>query len=146
MMPRLLIADDSMKKIQLLQEYLRIADWKGEALIVHTTEDAMQAMDSDPTIGFAFIDYYMPSANGPAVIAYIKQKNPHAHVALVSSGNSQKNFEEARQAGAEACICTSDRADDVERAIVGLIEEWKILEGSPSPGKENGRKERGGVR
>ncbi len=139
MMPRLLIADDSMKKIQLLQDCLRMADWKGEALIVHNTEDAMQAMDSDPTIGFAFIDYYMPSTNGPAVIAYIKQKNPHAHVALVSSGNSQKNFEEAKQAGAEACICTSDRTDEVENMIVGLIQTWNL----PSPGKENGRRERG---
>lgn len=120
----LLIADDSPQKIALLQHFLHKAKWNDNIVTAETTEDAMQLIDMHD-IGFAFIDYYIPSRNGPAIIAYLKQKNPAAHIALVSSSDKKSNFDEATAAGAEACICTTYQADEVEKTILERIEEWK---------------------
>ncbi len=86
----------------------------------------MSLIDQHPDISAAFIDYYIPSENGPAIIRYLKVKNPQARIALVSSADSRKNSEEAKAAGAEAVICTSDQADEVESTILGLLKEWLL--------------------
>lgn len=121
----LLIADDSEAKRMLLKSLLRHAKWPGEVLVAQTTEEAMQQMRDHPDIGFAFIDYYIPSHNGPAVIHNLKQQCPDAHIALVSSSDQQKNIEEAKAAGAEAFVCTSWEGDRAERELLDLIEQWK---------------------
>ncbi len=120
----LLIADDSPEKIRMLRHFLKKAAWTGGIVIAHTTEEAMQLIDSEP-IGFGLIDYYMPSKNGPAIIAYLKQKNPAAHIALVSSSDSKENADEAAQAGAEVCLCTTYEADEVERDMMDLLGRWR---------------------
>jgi DNA-binding NtrC family response regulator len=123
-MKTILIADDSEGKIMLMHGMLKRMKWEGEIVEAKTTEDAKKLID-EHDINCAFIDYYIPSENGPALIAYLKEKNPNAHVALVSSADKVDNFDEARRAGAEACICTSYEADEVERAFVDLLERWK---------------------
>ncbi|HVW66466.1 MAG TPA: response regulator [Candidatus Peribacteraceae bacterium] len=120
----LLIADDSPQKIVLLQHFLHKAKWNGEIVTAETSEEAMTLID-EKDIGFAFIDYYIPSENGPAIIAYLKGKHPSAHAALVSSSDKKSNFDEATAAGAEACLCTTYQADEVEKAVMEVIEEWK---------------------
>lgn len=125
-MHTLLIADDSEHKVSLLRDLLAIARWPGEILRAATTEDAVRIID-EQTIGFGFIDYYIPSGNGPSVIAHLKKKHPAAHVALVSSSGKQSNLEEALLAGAEACVNTSERADIVERTLLEILEDWKSL-------------------
>jgi DNA-binding NarL/FixJ family response regulator len=122
-MPAFLIADDSPNKIALLTAMLHRAGWKEPILHAETTEDAIRLID-EGDIGYAFVDYYMPSAHGPAVIAHLKEKNPAARIALVSSSDNSENAEEAHRAGAEASICTSWPADEVESAILGRVGEW----------------------
>lgn len=119
-----LIADDSPGKTEFLQSMLSRAAWKGDVLVAETTEEAITLIDSHPDISAAFIDYYIPSGNGPSVIAYLKKKNPAAKIALVSSADSAKNSKQARDAGAEAVICTTHQADDVERSILDLLHIW----------------------
>jgi DNA-binding NarL/FixJ family response regulator len=77
-------------------------------------------------ITHAFVDYYMPSERGPAVIAHLKRTNPAARIALVSSADNAENKEEAMRAGAEAYVCTSWPADEVEGALMGLLAEWAV--------------------
>ncbi len=125
MTPLFLIADDSPQKIMMLQYFLKKAKWDGPILTAESTEDALALIDEHPDIGFAFIDYYMPSDNGPAVIHRLASANPSAHIALVSSSDTQSNFNEARAAGAESCVCTSYPSDHVERTMMELLEEWK---------------------
>jgi two-component system, response regulator RegA len=122
-MASLLIADDSAGKIMMMQGMLFRKKWTGDVLKAATTDEAKKLIDEN-VITHAFIDYYIPSENGPAVIAYLKQKNPDARIALVSSADSVDNFEEAKRAGAEECICTSYEADEVERAFMNLLQEW----------------------
>ena len=120
-----LIADDSSDKISFLKQMLSRAAWEGEVLVAMTTEDAKTLIDAHSDITAAFVDYYMPSENGSAVIKYMKATAPRAHVALVSSSDSKANALEASAAGAEATVCTSYRQDEVERRLLDLLEEWK---------------------
>lgn len=123
-MPTLLIADDSEAKLMLLKGLVRHAHWQGDVHIARTTEEA-DAFIAEHDIGFAFVDYYIPSRNGPAVIRALKEKNPSAHCILVSSSDQQKNIDEAMAAGAEAFVCTSWEGDRAEKAISELLEQWK---------------------
>lgn len=122
-MSTFLIADDSDGKAALLTAMLHRAGWTGRILRAATTEQAIALIDGQE-IGHAFIDYYMPSALGPAVIRALKIKNPSARIALVSSSDNAENAEEAKKSGAEAFICTAWPADEVESAILGRLAEW----------------------
>ncbi len=123
----LLIADDSAEKMALMQHFLQKARWDGPILLAETSDDAMLIIDENPDIGFGLIDFYIPSQNGPTIIHHLKSVNPSARIALVSSSSQQKNVEEARMAGAEAFICTTHPGDQVETAMMELLEEWKSL-------------------
>ena len=119
-----LIADDSRDKIVMLRHMLKRAQWKGDVLTAKTTDEAKELIDAHPDIAAAFIDYYIPSENGPAVIAFLKQRCPACRIALVSSADNADNAARAKAAGAEAAICTTHRSDFVEREILGLLEAW----------------------
>lgn len=119
-----LIADDSAEKIAMLTALIERAGWSGTTFIAQTTEEAMETIDLEPDIAYAFIDYYIPHHHGPAVIKYLKQKHPRVRIALVSSGCSEANSKEARDSGAEAIICTSDPQDQVEFEVRRVLEEW----------------------
>ncbi len=120
---KLLIADDSQAKIDLMKAMLAHFMWPSEPLIAMTTENAMELIDTH-NITHALIDFYIPTQNGLAIIAYLKLQNPTARVALVSSSDALENFDAARKAGTEACICTSWQSDEVEKAFGDLINDW----------------------
>lgn len=122
-MNTILIADDSQGKIDLMCLMLSQFEWNGEVLIAKTSEEASILIEMH-TISHAFVDYYIPSKNGPSIIAALKAKNPHAHIALVSSSDNPENQQEAMQAGAEVCICTSYEADVVEKAFKDVLSDW----------------------
>jgi response regulator RpfG family c-di-GMP phosphodiesterase len=124
-LPTFLIADDSEGKQMLLQGLLRHSHWKVYLLIAYSTEEAKKLIDEHPDIAFAFIDYNIPSENGPTVIAYLKKTNPQARIALTTSMDGEQYFQEARNAGAETCICTVYQLDEVERSVLELIEKWR---------------------
>ncbi len=127
-MPTFLIADDSAQKTAFLKGFLSHAKWDGDILTATTTEEAVEIIKEHPDIGFAFVDYYIPSKCGPAVIDFLKRTNPKARIALVSSSDRKENQEEAKAAGAEACICTSYELDVVQKTVLDLLEEWKAID------------------
>lgn len=122
----ILIADDSDGKIMMLKALLHKAHAKDDIVVAHTTEEAARLIDAHaPTM--AFIDYEMPSEQGPAVIAHLRTAVPEAKIAMVSSCNLDAYREDAFAAGADAYVCSSFAADDVERNILGILEEWKVM-------------------
>lgn len=123
-MSAFLIADDSREKILFLRHMLQRAKWNGNLVIAETTEQAKELIDAHPDISCAFIDYYIPSENGPAVIAYLREKCPQSRIALVSSADNTENTARAKKAGAEAAICTTHQSDVLEREILGLLHAW----------------------
>jgi CheY-like chemotaxis protein len=118
-----LIADDNPGKVMMLRGMLHMAGWKGQVLTADTTEEAMRTIDESHAIDAAFIDYYMPSRNGPAVIRHLRAKFPHAKIALVSSADNAKNAEEARDAGADSVLCTT--LQDSEERIKETVRRWR---------------------
>ncbi len=120
-----LLADDSPQKILLMRHFLKKANWDGPILTAETTEDAIRLIDEHTEIGCAFVDYYMPSKNGPAVIQYLRNMNPQAKIALVSSSDKKANEEEALCAGADTCICTGYQSDHVERTMLEVLAGWQ---------------------
>jgi len=123
-MATFLIADDSREKILFLRHMLKSAKWNGDILIAETTEQAKELIDAHPEISCAFIDYYIPSENGPAVIAYLREKCPQSRIALVSSADHAENTARAKKAGAEAAMCTTHQSNFVERELLSLLEAW----------------------
>ena len=124
-MKTFLIADDSPDKILMLRHFLKVAKWDGQIVTAATCEEAYRVIDANPGISAAFIDYYIPADNGPAIIAYLKKSNPSARVALVSSAENEENSARARAQGAEAVVCSTHRSDLVERQILDLLQEWQ---------------------
>ncbi len=120
-----LIADDSPPKRVMLHAALKRARWDGEIMEASTTEEAMALIDGHPSIAAAFIDYQMPSANGPAVIAHLRSTNPAAKIALVTAADNATYEQEARAAGAEAFICTSWTGDHLERVLQETLRHWQ---------------------
>lgn len=123
-MASFLIADDTPAKTAFLKSLLVRAGWQGLILDAESTEQAAALIAMHPDIAYAFVDYYIPSHNGPWVIGIIKAKLPDCRIALVSSSDRQSNVDEAMKAGAEAFICTSWQSDEVERAATELLSAW----------------------
>ncbi len=123
-MQTFLIADDSREKILMLRHFLKIAHWPGEIVTAMTCAEAYDVIAERSDITCAFVDYYIPADNGPAIIRCLKDAFPSCRVALVSSAENQQNSAEARAAGAEAVLCTSHRSDLVEAAVLEVLREW----------------------
>ena len=126
--PKFLIADDSEAKQFLLEGFLKRSHWNVKILKATSTDEAKRIVDQHPDIAFAFVDYEMPSENGPAVIAYLKKVNPSARIALVSASDADRYESEAYQAGAEAFICTTREERDVLHAVSTLLQQWSAKE------------------
>ncbi|MBM3231318.1 response regulator [Candidatus Peregrinibacteria bacterium] len=118
-----LIADDSQGKAMMLEAVVKHSQKFPTILIAKTTQDAKALIDSEQ-IAAAFIDYEMPTENGPAVIAYLKEKQPNSRIALTTSSDSADYEKEAMAAGAEAFVCTTRDEKYVLETLRNLLIEW----------------------
>lgn len=121
-MSTLLIADDSESKRHLMRA-AAARYWSGDVHEAATTEEAIALVSSLPDLQAAFVDYYIPSAHGPAVIAAIHAAFPLAKIALVSSSDNADNAAEARAAGAHAVVCSSH--PESSRQLADLLVQWE---------------------
>ncbi len=119
-----LIADDSDNKTLMLRGVLHAVGWKGTILTAETSEEAIAAITGADHLDAAFIDYYIPSHNGPAIIRHLRAKFPHCKIALVSSADNAKNAAEAKAAGADAIICSTHVRS--EERLKDLVTEWRM--------------------
>lgn len=124
-MSAFLIADDSRDKIRMLRHFLKMAKWQGDIVTAETCDEAYELIKKHSDITCAFVDFYIPKDNGPAIIRALKTSHPMCRVALVSSADDAANATEARQAGAEAVVCSTRRSDEVEKQILDLLAEWQ---------------------
>jgi DNA-binding NarL/FixJ family response regulator len=124
MKPLFLIADDSQPKRDFLERFVR-KNIDVEILTASSTEEAHKLILEHVEFAAAFIDYEIPSENGPAVIKHLKEHNPDCRVALVSSSDSSQYQAKAKEAGAEKYICTSWALERTETELNMLLAEWK---------------------
>lgn len=129
--PLFLIADDSPEKTDMLLKAIRAVEWDIDIETAATSEEAHGVMKKR-RVDFAFVDYYIPNHDGPWIIERLKDRNPKARVALASSSKKDSNLKEARDAGAEATICTSDPAHVVAAQLDALLRGW--MEGGTMEG------------
>lgn len=119
------IADDSHWKRDLLSRLVKHAEICDEVKIAKTTEEADEMIDTSDDITFAFIDYEIPTKNGPAIIKNLRTKFPDCLIALVTASDSEKYKENAMIAGANAFVCTAKSEDEVENELNTLLITWK---------------------
>lgn len=120
-----LIADDSDGKRTFLKSILKHVKWDGEILEAATTEEVIAWIGREKKIDAAFIDYEIPSQNGPAIIRELRAKFPAAHIALVTSADSKRYKDDATEAGADAFVCTSWAEDRLIKALTDLLNQWQ---------------------
>ncbi|MDA1293016.1 MAG: response regulator [bacterium] len=119
-----LIADDSDAKALWLEAMVKKSGFAGTVMRARNTDDAKELIDEHLPEA-AFIDYEMPSENGPAVIAYLREKVPQAKIAMASSSNSDRYQAEAQEAGSDAYICTSFAEEEVVTSVMHTLLEWQ---------------------
>jgi CheY-like chemotaxis protein len=122
-MSTFLIADDSHDKIFMLRGVLKAGGWTGDVIVAHPSEQAIQLIDSTKEIDAAFIDFYIPTHNGPAIIRCLREKFPNAHIALVTSAHNERNYQAATDAGADKTICSTDAWS--EETLMKTVREWR---------------------
>jgi CheY-like chemotaxis protein len=125
-MPTFFIADDSPIKTGFLQHCLAAFGWSGEVLTARSTEEAKRVIDSTAAIDAAFIDYYIPSENGPAIISHLRTAFPSCQIALVTSSENPDCSTDAKAAGADACVDCVSEGERTQRAIEDLLLVWKV--------------------
>ncbi len=124
-MPTFLIADDSQWKRDMLSLLVKREGLGDDLRIARTTEEADVIIEECEQIAFAFIDYEIPSAQGPSVINTLRRKHPSCLIALVTSSDSEQYRRRAMDAGANAFVCTSKPEDEVKKEIQDLLIAWK---------------------
>ena len=121
-MATLLIVDDSAEKRAVLRT-AAARRWSGAVREAATTDEALALLPSLPDVAAAFIDYYIPAANGPAVIRAVRAAFPRAKIALVSSADNRDNAAEAIAAGADEIVCVS--LPGAAERLGALLTEWE---------------------
>jgi DNA-binding NarL/FixJ family response regulator len=124
MKPLFLIADDSSAKRDFLRRFVQ-KQLDVQILFASCTEQTKNIVNEHIEIAAAFIDYEMPSEQGPAVIAYLKERNPNCHIALVTSADSAEYKRDAEEAGADEFICTGWELNRVEETLNTVLAKWK---------------------
>lgn len=123
-MSAFLVADDSATKAQYLMNLVDRHLDEIHLIGAMTTEEAKEAIDANPDIIAAFIDYEIPTENGPAVIRYIKEKLPKCLVACVTGSSREEHRQNATGAGADKFVCTAIRSDQLEKTLSDILLEW----------------------
>lgn len=125
MKPLFLIADDSPGKREFLEMFVE-KQMDVELIIAVNSEQAFERIHEHMEIPFAFIDYEIPSQNGPAIIKELRKQHPRCKIALVAASSTAEYKKNAEEAGADAYICTSWPLDKTESAITNLLAEWEV--------------------
>lgn len=118
-----LVADDNDGKRLMLEGFVKRSMPHAHIVRAATTDEAKRMIDAH-SIDCAFIDYEMPTENGPAVITYLKEKNPSARIALVTAFDGDRYHDEALAAGAEAFVTTSHGSDELAQTLQNLLMVW----------------------
>ena len=119
-----LLADDSDWKRVFLKSIVEKSGYEATIIEARTSEQAIDLITSSDTITAAFIDYDIPSENGPEIIRVLREKFPKCHIALVTTADGDFFRKEAMDAGADAFVTTSYGEDVSKERLLGLLEEW----------------------
>jgi DNA-binding response OmpR family regulator len=98
---KVLIADDDRLTAAMLQR--RLEGWGLELVVVSDGAEAWKAIERDPAIALAILDWMMPSIEGPELCRRIRLDEKHAHIylLLVTARDSRADIVSGMDAGAD---------------------------------------------
>jgi sigma-B regulation protein RsbU (phosphoserine phosphatase) len=98
---KVLIADDDRLSAAMLQR--RLEGWGLQVVVVPDGAQAWEAIQQDPAISLAIVDWMMPAIEGPELCRRIRLDEAHAHIylLLVTSRDSRADIVSGMDAGAD---------------------------------------------
>jgi sigma-B regulation protein RsbU (phosphoserine phosphatase) len=98
---RALVADDDPASAALLRHTL--ARWGLDVIVAHDGTAALKAVQDDPTIGLAVLDWSMPGLDGPEVCRRIRADpaRAHLHLLLLTAREGRADVISGLDAGAD---------------------------------------------
>jgi DNA-binding response OmpR family regulator len=116
---RALVADDDRTTAVMLRHTLE--RWGLEVVVTHDGAEAWAAIQRDPDIGLAVLDWNMPGLDGPEVCRRIRAdaSREHLHVLLLTGRESRADVVIGLDAGADDYL-SKPFDPEVFRARVGV--------------------------
>jgi len=98
---RALVADDDLATAALLRRTLE--RWELEVIVAHDGLEALKAVQEDPSIGLAVLDWSMPGLDGPEVCRRIRADpaRAHLHLLLLTAREGRADVISGLDAGAD---------------------------------------------
>jgi phosphoserine phosphatase RsbU/P len=98
---RALVADDDLATAALLQRTLE--RWGLDVIVAHDGLEALKAVQEDPGIGLAVLDWSMPGLDGPEVCRRIRADpaRAHLHLLLLTAREGRADVISGLDAGAD---------------------------------------------
>ena len=121
---KILIVDDSRVMRMLVRRTLRQANiGNHDYEEAENGEDAIKKLESFPA-DLILSDWNMPSMDGPAMLAKLREMgNKKIKVGFVTSQSSAEARETLRLAGAAFLVTKPFTAEDIEAALLPIINE-----------------------
>ena len=98
---RALVADDDLATAAILQRTLE--RWGLQVVVAHDGLEALKAVQDDPSIGLAVLDWSMPGLDGPEVCRRIRADpaRAHLHLLLLTAREGRADVIDGLDAGAD---------------------------------------------
>ena len=98
---RALVADDDLATAVLLKRTLE--RWGLDVIVAHDGLEALKAVQEDPGIGLAVLDWSMPGLDGPEVCRRIRADpaRAHLHLLLLTAREGRADVIDGLDAGAD---------------------------------------------
>ena len=98
---RALVADDDVATVALLRRTLE--RWGLDVIVAHDGIEALKAVQEDPGIGLAVLDWSMPGLDGPEVCRRIRADpaRAHLHLLLLTAREGRADVISGLDAGAD---------------------------------------------
>jgi DNA-binding response OmpR family regulator len=98
---RALIAEDDRVTARVLARTLE--QWGLDVLTVHDGDVAWRAIQEDPSIGFALLDWMMPGLDGPSLCRRVRgdQSRAHLYIIILTAREGRADLIAGLDAGAD---------------------------------------------
>ena len=98
---KILLADDEPIARTMLEHWIR--GWGYEPVSVKDGQEALEALETDPEIRMAILDWVMPEVDGVDICRRLREvsKEPYVYVILLTARDDKKDLVEGLDSGAD---------------------------------------------
>jgi two-component system, cell cycle sensor histidine kinase and response regulator CckA len=120
----IVVIDDDPDIVHLLEKALTADEWN-----VKSAQDweTAQELLSEPSAQVVLLDYHIPGNNGLDFLLWIKQRNPHAVVIMMTSDNSEELVIKLIKSGADDYLRKPFDIDTVRVTCRNALNKYNFL-------------------